>query len=754
MFAPRCVALILLVLPSLHAAPPGYADPQLCATCHAKIAQTYARTPMARSFGQVTNELDPATFEHTPSSESFSVFARNGNTYMERHQQAPDGSTINRLERRMDYWFGSGNHARSYLSRNISGDITELPLTWYAENGGHWGMSPAYDVPAHSGFNRKITYRCMFCHNAYPDIAPGSDKWDGSTNFPANLPQGIDCQRCHGPGQQHADTARQGKPLAQVRAAILNPAALAPARQSEICMQCHLETTSLRLPGSVMRLNRTVFSYRPSEPLQDYNLYFDHEPNTGHNNKFEFVSSAYRLRQSACFRATAGALTCTTCHNPHGERQEYTSACNTCHAAKVQQLVAAQKHPASQDCISCHMPKRQPSDALQVTVTDHYIRKRPDHPGAVSVEMNDGNTPAYRGKVVPYYPTNPDPLYLAIAQVRNEANLGEGIPLLEAAGRDAYADLSEAHRQAGNLPKAIAAAREATVNSPGEWRFFRTLGLNLTAAGKLDEAVQALTQAIQLAPRETASIEALAETQAAQSRFAEAVTSLKTAAALDPDSAAIQNNLGTALLRTGQLVPAEVALREAVRLRPELAGMRVNLGTFLARTNRFPSAQIEFEAAIHIDPKYPEAHSAYATALASNGKLEEARDHFQIALRLNPTLATTHNNLGTVLRQLGDTTAAIHEYRLAVAAQPQSATAHYNLGVTLATQQQPDEAEQQLLEAIRYIPAYYEAHLQLGLVLQSKGEIPLAIPHFRKATESPDSAIRQSAISALNKIPN
>jgi hypothetical protein len=52
------------------------------------------------------------------------------------------------------------------------------------------------------------------------------------------------------------------------------------------------------------------------------------------------------------------------------------------------------------------MPKRRPSDAIHVMVTDHFIRKRPeaDPPGPL-VERHDGNTPPYRGEVVLYYPS-------------------------------------------------------------------------------------------------------------------------------------------------------------------------------------------------------------------------------------------------------------------------------------------------------------------------------------------------------------
>jgi hypothetical protein len=85
----------------------------------------------------------------------------------------------------------------------------------------------------------------------------------------------------------------------------------------DVCQQCHLESTSDELPQAVRAFGRAVYSFRPGEPLGDYLIHFDHAPGTGHDDKFEINSSAYRLRQSPCFQKSAGRLTCTSCHNPH-----------------------------------------------------------------------------------------------------------------------------------------------------------------------------------------------------------------------------------------------------------------------------------------------------------------------------------------------------------------------------------------------------------------------------------------------------
>ena len=124
----------------------GYVDSKLCSSCHADIYASYMRTAMAGSFARpgAQNEIEDYSnsnsFFHAASGTWFEMIRRDGQYYQRRYQIGFGGIKTNIDETKVNYAMGSGSHARAYVHRTADGKLMQLPLAWYSEGGGHWGM--------------------------------------------------------------------------------------------------------------------------------------------------------------------------------------------------------------------------------------------------------------------------------------------------------------------------------------------------------------------------------------------------------------------------------------------------------------------------------------------------------------------------------------------------------------------------------------------------------------------------------------
>lgn len=642
---------------------------------------------MGRSFSRPSDADSDGDFYHKASDSYFRMVRRDGGLFQRRHQIGPDGEEINVMEKRVDLVMGSGNHARTYLHRTARNTLVELPLGWYAEKSGYFAMNPGYDRADHDGFRRKIPYDCMFCHNGYPKIPAGHERSFAEPVYLDPLPEGIDCQRCHGPGGKHVELARAGGKSEDIRGAIVNPARLGAERREEVCMQCHLETTSFPLPNSIARYGRGPFAYRPGEPLSDSWLFFDHAAGTGREEKFEIANSVYRMRQSKCFLESKGALRCGSCHNPHdvprGEAaaRHYDAACRSCHSSAFERMVAAGRHTGRSGCADCHMPKRRTDDVVHAVATDHLIQriKPAGDLLAEKAERHETGGSAYRGEVALYYPpqlprSGESELYLALAQVLANSNLDSGIGRLAAAIErhkperpEFYLGLAEAWRNNGELTKALPLYREA-VRRDGRSAFaLLKLGSALRRSGQNAEAARVLTGAVAIAASDALLWHELGLTYRGQGKTAEAIGALQKAVALDPDLPEAHGNLGMVWLAAGEKAKAAAAFREAIRIQPDYADAHNNLGNLLAGSGDFKRARYHFETSLRVRPGDARTRYNFAMALGRAREFEEAQRQLEESLRVDPELGDARITLARMLIAKGDAAGAVVHLRRAAA---------------------------------------------------------------------------------------
>jgi len=597
-------------------AAPGYVNDHTCSYCHAEKYRSYQSVGMAKSFYRPSSrpaieDFEHNQFFHAPSQRYYSLTRRNGDYWFRRWQLDDAGEPINELEIKVDWIIGSGSHVRTYLYQNPLGELYELPLAWYSQDG-KWGMQPGFEKADHQGVRRQVRRECMFCHNAYPDVPEGSDRRFELHRFPEQLPEGTGCQRCHGPGDAHVRTLFSGNlDLEEIRSSIVNPGKLDPERRDDVCFECHM-LPAVAIPP-VRRFERADYSFRPGQDLADYTVIVDileHGKDPG--ERFEINHHPYRLRQSRCYTESKGRLSCLSCHDPHRKirpeqrAEHYRPKCLACHQSLqhpglAQDAIADGIPPELDDCTRCHMPETRAQDVIEVTMTDHRIRvvdrpqellaprKKQDPDIEDVVFLQPERAPAgelgeiYRtlGIVRPLEGHSLQPLRHLLNLLRQRPVDSE-VPYLDLVQglllRQEYAGalqvLESVHGRFGESPRSL------------EWSAVAMIGQG--------------------------------EISAAEERLLKVLES-------DPNQPEALFNLALIHYTRGELEAAEARLREALALRPWMSQGWYYLGKVNAEAGRPTLAVDGFRRALAIDPAHSRAYVEIARALGDLGKEEEAR---------------------------------------------------------------------------------------------------------------------------------
>jgi hypothetical protein len=360
----------------------GYVGSQVCGKCHAGIFKSYEQTDMGRSLSAVMPSLLeklnlPATYFDKKLDRHYEVDLRNGNLFQSESATDANGNQAFRDEHQLQWIIGSGaNVLGGIVSRG--GYLFEAPLAFYTKPKS-WELAPGYEF-ADLGFSRPILAGCMFCHSGRARPVPETNGRFANEVFSEAA---IGCENCHGPGTAHLQAVAKPESHKSGNLSIVNPARLTPEMANNICMACH-ELGDER----VLRPGKTFQDVRPGVPLDDVLSIFMIPPTRESPPQRDHLQHYYAMTLSKCYRASAGGLRCISCHDPHVQPspQEapayFDQKCLRCHNERSCTLsleVRQQTNPAD-DCVRCHMPKRDIGFIAHSSLTNHRIPTRPDEP--------------------------------------------------------------------------------------------------------------------------------------------------------------------------------------------------------------------------------------------------------------------------------------------------------------------------------------------------------------------------------------
>ncbi len=569
----------------------AYIGDEACARCHEPIAQTYRRHPMGRSLQPMAAVAAQPRFDadaHNPFEALGTLFLveRRGAQILHRQiGRDREGQTVFASEESVDYILGSGTRGHSYLF-DREGYVYQTPISWYSQKQ-IWDVSPGFGVELRAG--RAISAACLYCHANRTRPVP-----DTLNRFQKPLFEGhaIGCERCHGPGGEHAPNP--GLTIDGVDRTIVNPRFLSSKESAAICEQCHLAGAA-----RILRRGREANDFRPGLLLESCWSVFVAETNP--NGPREAIGHVEQMYLSKCYlrskdiaplktgEVVKRKLGCTSCHDPHRivEPQQrtawYRAKCLGCHNESSCHEDKAVRLAHGDRCIECHMPRYTSTDIAHTASIDHRILRRPER-DREAVGDASPNAP----RLVPIHPDH---------YASDDVDLPRDLGL-------AYVRLFTTSK-ARPSPKDEEIVRwldSAAANDPDDVEVLESKAMALSLFQRPTEALAAFQAVLDRAPRREAALAGAAHLAQQQKRF----------------------DLASAYWR------------RAVVENPHEAGYRSRLTRLLADQKDWTAARPHCEAWLRLDPSDLDARFLWVRCLLHTGDKEAGRAEFERIKRLRP----------------------------------------------------------------------------------------------------------------------
>ncbi|MGH7483660.1 MAG: tetratricopeptide repeat protein [Longimicrobiales bacterium] len=612
-----------------------------------------------------------------------------------------------------------GGGTQGYLTRAVDGTLRFLPFDWSATSGvwfcntntrlgRGWvpigpqlRLSDCGDWPPTRVLGTEPRFgSCQQCHGSQITLRFDTTAHQYGTRFTSLA---VNCESCHGPGREHVELARTGRLATAVDPGIGQLELLSEDASLEVCFQCHALKDELSgqpyLPGESFSEHYSI----AFPLLGDAALHADGRVRT-------FAYQANHL-YSDCY--LSGRLTCTDCHDPHGQGYRDQTGrpldsrfsngqCLGCHPSK-QPVEKHTQHPAESAgsrCVSCHMPYLQEQEIgrlIRYARSDHTIAiPRPGWDSELGIvsgcaqchEDRDGalleqDVERWWGPLKPQ-----NPVVLALSQAHGITDLESAAEVLLTTGEmhplGRFAALAELYERflkpdMEELPQATEERLRAVA-----W------------SGNVDHAALALA-ALHLARGEDAATrEFLAERLRRTPPSVEPALRLRWALAL--------GFKGDAYRAEGLTRAAITSYRRSLEILPEHPGTYHNLALALVEARNYEDAIAAYVRSLQLDPTRSLAYVNLGVALNAAGRMGEAAQAYRRAIDMNPYDPLAHMNLGNFYLRANRPAEAAPLYARAVALDPANVQAQLYLARTLIMLGRLTEARDAVANALRFEP--------------------------------------------------
>ena len=544
----------------------GYVGSRACAGCHQDLYLSFTTSAMGSSMAPVDESFRPLVTSAVPVvserlNRRFVVEERHDGYYQIESEAKPTGLPPFDSAHRIAFVIGSGVNGFSYLVRRDS-HLVQAPISYYTKEQA-WGLSPGYESakPGEDyGFNRTIHPACLQCHSGRPRPAGTSH---GRYDDPPFAEVAIGCENCHGPGRDHVDARLAEREFAEGE--IVDLLGLPPRLAENTCMNCHQGGDA-----RILQPGRGHFDFRPGDWLNKTIAILKLPPDPDNPRESDLLEHNASMELSGCYLATAGGLSCFSCHEIHNpptadsRDSYYREKCLQCHEDSSCGLAASAR--PSNNCAACHMPKRDIAEISHSSLTNHRIVKFPQQP--LPAAAFSQTTPDLPELVHVNRPTGAGPESLPL-MVRFQA-FGELL-----SKRPEFSDrylslLLRVAEEHGDDPLVLAA-----------------LGRKAKLDGRTQEAIDYLKQAVQSGPQPASTFDDLASLLVSQGREDDSAAVLAEGVRAWPFNPRLRKMLALRYVNLKRYRDASQTIRRFVDLFPEDDFMR----GLLRQIQGLPTAQ-------------------------------------------------------------------------------------------------------------------------------------------------------------------